>query len=176
MEKDRCFVLLHRVPPEGLDLDCELADPAAEGIELSVPVQGPLRARFHVERFEGKMRVTGEVEAEVVLECARCLRPFRLPVRGEVDATFAPAAAAGDHQHELSTDELEVEALERGGADLGRLAAEQVHLALPIKPLCSPTCRGICPHCGRDLGGEPCGCSPPAGDPRWEALRKLVGP
>jgi uncharacterized metal-binding protein YceD (DUF177 family) len=82
----------------------------------------------------------------------------------------------GDHQHELAPDELEVEPLVQGGADLRGVIAEQIHLNLPLKPLCRDDCPGICPHCGRPGAGGPCGCAPAAGDSRWEALRKLKVP
>ena len=54
--------------------------------------------------------------------------------------------------------------------------AEQIHLALPLKPLCREDCPGICPRCGRPGAEADCGCAPVAGDPRWEALKKLTVP
>lgn len=169
-------VYLNKIPPEGLDLTFEIADPARAGIDLQVPVDGPIRARFDVQRLGGEIRVSGSVAAGLRLECSRCLAPFVLPVDAEVGVSFVPPSAAedGEHQHELSADELETEPLVQGGADLRGVIAEQIHLALPLKPLCSENCRGICPRCGKEAGG--CGCAPAAGDPRWEALKKLTVP
>jgi len=167
-------VFSNKLPPEGLDLSFSVEDPAAAGLELAVPLAGPLEADLEVRRLDGEIRVVGEVRATVLLECARCLGRFPFPVRGEVDTVFAPrqeVAAGGDR--ELAEEDLEVQPLEHGAADLRGVITEQVHLAIPIKPLCSDQCRGICPRCGRDLAAGPCGCPPPPGDPRWEALRKL---
>ncbi len=174
MEQSDFVVVLNRVPPEGLSLSFRVDDARSAGIDLAVPLAGPLEADLEVHRIDGELRVTGEVRATVRLECSRCLRPFTLPVRGAVDAVFASrAAVAAEGDRELDEEDLDVQPLEHGAADLRGVIAEQVHLAIPIKPLCSEQCRGICPHCGADLAGGPCGCAPLQGDPRWEALRKL---
>jgi uncharacterized protein len=47
---------------------------------------------------------------------------------------------------------------------------------VPIKRLCRPDCRGICPVCGADRNLESCECSPAARDARWDALRGLSFP
>jgi uncharacterized protein len=178
VEHSDFVVSLNKLPPEGLDLSFEIADPAKAGIDLGVQVDGPIRARFDVQRLGGELRVAGTVSAAVRLECSRCLTPFVLPIESEANVTFAPPAqAAGEeHQRELSADELEIEPLVQGGADLRGVIAEQILLALPLKPLCSEGCRGICPRCGKEAAAGDCGCAPAAGDPRWEALKKLTVP
>ena len=46
-------------------------------------------------------------------------------------------------------------------------------MALPMKPLCKPDCKGLCPSCGKDLNLGACGCTHETIDPRWEALKAL---
>ena len=178
MERIDFVVLLNKIPPEGMESSYEIANPAGAGIQLAVPLEGPIVADFEIQRLGNEIQVTGAVRATVLLQCSRCLAPFAHAVAGNVDATFAPPAklVEGDHQHELAQDELEVESLVQGGADLRGVIAEQIHLNLPLKPLCRDDCPGICPHCGRPGGDGTCGCAPTAGDPRWEALRKLKVP
>jgi uncharacterized protein len=36
--------------------------------------------------------------------------------------------------------------------------AEQVALEIPLKPLCSENCKGLCPVCGIDLNFGTCNC------------------
>jgi len=178
MERVDFIVLLNKIPPEGLEISYEIDNPAAAGIDLAVPLEGPIRADFEIERLVNEIQVTGTVQATARLQCSRCLAPFSLAVAGNVEATFAPPAklVEGDHQHELAQDELEVEPLVQGGADLRGVIAEQIHLSLPLKPLCREDCPGICPHCGRPGFDVECGCAPAVGDSRWEALRKLKVP
>ncbi|MBI5187527.1 MAG: DUF177 domain-containing protein, partial [Nitrospirae bacterium] len=54
------------------------------------------------------------------------------------------------------------------------LIKEQVMLNLPMKPLCSDSCKGICPQCGTDLNEGNCGCSREDIDPRLEVLKRLL--
>lgn len=178
MERFDFIVLLNKIPPEGLESSYEIASPSGAGIELAVPLEGPVVADFEIQRLGNEIQVTGSVRATARLQCSRCLAPFAYAVAGDVEATFAPPAklAEGVHQHELAQDELEVEPLVQGGADLRGVIAEQIHLNLPLKPLCREDCPGICPHCGRSGADRECGCAPAAGDPRWEALRKLKVP
>lgn len=178
MEHFDFIVLLNKIPPEGLERSYEIANPAGAGVELAVPLEGPIVADFEIERLGNELQVAGTVRATARLQCSRCLSPFSFPVGGEVDVTFAPPAklAEGDHQHELAQDELEVEPLVQGGTDLRGVIAEQIHLSIPLKPLCREDCPGICPHCGRPVGAGACGCEPAPRDSRWEALRKLKVP
>jgi uncharacterized protein len=56
--------------------------------------------------------------------------------------------------------------------DLTEALREEVFLAVPAFVECRPDCKGLCPRCGANLNDGPCGC-PPAGDPRWDALKGL---
>jgi uncharacterized protein len=60
--------------------------------------------------------------------------------------------------------------------DLTGELRQAVLIDIPIRSLCSETCRGLCPTCGADREVEPCGCADDPVDPRWEALRKASGP
>lgn len=178
MERIDFIVLLSKVPPEGEVRSFGISRPSEAGIELAVPLEGPISAEFEIRRLGSELQVEGTVRATVRLQCSRCLAPFSFPVLGKVEAAFGPPAQVreAEHQHELAEDELEVEPLAGGGADLRGIIAEQIHLNLPLKPLCREDCPGICPRCGRPGGTADCGCAPAAGDPRWEALRKLTIP
>ncbi len=51
---------------------------------------------------------------------------------------------------------------------------DMVILSLPMKPLCSDTCKGLCPKCGTNLNEEKCNCVLEEIDPRLEKLREFV--
>ena len=46
--------------------------------------------------------------------------------------------------------------------------------ALPMKPLCAQSCRGLCPECGANLNRTECGCQPKWEDPRLAPLKGLL--
>ena len=51
---------------------------------------------------------------------------------------------------------------------------EQFYLALPMKPLCVETCRGLCPACGINLNQASCECDTAWQDPRLAGLKALL--
>ncbi|MBQ4132779.1 MAG: DUF177 domain-containing protein [Desulfovibrionaceae bacterium] len=63
----------------------------------------------------------------------------------------------------------------RGGMEinLAALLWQELVLALPIKVLCKPDCRGFCPQCGKNLNLEACSCEGEILDPRLAVLRNL---
>ncbi len=56
--------------------------------------------------------------------------------------------------------------------DLAPLVHDACILELPLAPLCSAECLGICPDCGANRNVEACACAAPV-DPRWGALAVL---
>jgi len=57
--------------------------------------------------------------------------------------------------------------------DLTEDIIETIILNLPMKPLCSKKCKGLCPKCGTNLNKEQCDCKIEYVDPRFEKLEKL---
>jgi uncharacterized protein len=57
--------------------------------------------------------------------------------------------------------------------DLSELLRESLLLELPMRPLCSDDCVGLCSVCGKNLNQGPCGCVHDDVDPRWAVLKDL---
>jgi len=108
---------------------------------------------------------TGTVCAPWTGECRRCLSP----VTGEVAVEFCELFE--DRPRDGESYQLRLDTI-----DLMPLAREAILLDLPLAPVCSPDCRGLCPTCGADLNPGPCQCAPDSGDPRWAALDVLREP
>jgi uncharacterized protein len=71
---------------------------------------------------------------------------------------------------EVTDDDAALFACPEGKADLTALATEQIYLALPLKPLCSEACLGLCPQCGQNRNRAACDCQREAIDPRLAPL------
>jgi uncharacterized protein len=169
--------------PDSLSLDTVLDEPVPFGGELAVPVSAidrepllslsPLRISGEVRRIEGGYALDAELVYSGELECSRCLAAYSF---GE-DETFSlvlyPRTSAPASEVELSPDDLDVLYYTDPVVPLAPIAEERVQMALPMKPLCKPDCRGLCPTCGKDRNLGPCACAPESVDPRWEALKAL---
>lgn len=123
--------------------------------------------------------VAGRVTSTLELTCSRCLEPLSWPVDASFDLLYLPQREnTGAGEVEVDEDGLRVAYYREGVLDLGQLLREQFYLALPMKPLCSPDCRGLCPECGANLNDAPCECRPVWVDPRlaplagWRSDRK----
>jgi uncharacterized metal-binding protein YceD (DUF177 family) len=147
--------------------------PEAEGEVFRVA--SPVALSFDIDRQEtGRYRVAGRLNGEVELPCSRCLEPFRMPVSADFDLRYVPKTEnVGEGEREVEEDDLATAFYEDDQIDLGHLILEQLQLALPMKPLCSPACHGLCPQCGTNLNAGTCQCEYKWEDPRLAALKNL---
>jgi uncharacterized protein len=147
--------------------------PAGEGDTFRVV--SPVMLSFDVDRQEtGRYRLVGHLTAEIEQVCSRCLETFTQPVAADFDLRYVPRTEnAGEGEREVEEDDLTTAFYEDEQIDLGQLILEQIHLALPMKPLCSGSCKGLCVQCGTNLNTGSCDCSPRWEDPRLAALKAL---
>lgn len=99
--------------------------------------------------------VRGKVSASAETDCSRCAKIFSTSVE--------------------DSDFLRVYSLQEGmeDVDVGADIREELLLRLPHFPLCSESCKGLCPQCGKDLNEGPCSCKDDAGPGAWDALDQL---
>lgn len=136
---------------------------------------GPVRWSGRVtSAASGGFYLTARVEGEQTLSCDRCLEPIRVPIDERLELLVLvdePRPIEGER--ELSGDELGVLLLDDELLDTEPLLVEQLQLAVPMKPVCRPDCKGLCPKCGVDRNRGDCGCGEAEVDPRWAALARL---
>ena len=58
--------------------------------------------------------------------------------------------------------------------DLAPLIREYALLDVPIKPICKPACKGLCPVCGEDLNQVDCGHHRDAEESPFSVLKDLL--
>ncbi len=103
-------------------------------------------------------------------ECDRCITEF--------DTTLSPSYPmhyVSDSEEYGRFDPAEVQLLTPGQhmIDISEDVRQMILLSVPLKLLCSDTCAGLCPQCGKNLNTESCSCTGPAIDSRWEGLRRI---
>ena len=119
----------------------------------------PIEYELTVTKSGDTVWIRGPVRAEVTLRCSRCLEDFAYSIRTDLDIEFAPKSAAPDAPEiELKSDELDLYYYEGEEIEIDSFVFEEVMLNLPIKALCSESCKGICPTCGKNLNVEQCRC------------------
>jgi uncharacterized metal-binding protein YceD (DUF177 family) len=154
-----------REPGKSVRRDFTMEEKTLDDIELAAPVSGWVRAtnaRQHIV-------IDGEAHAEVVLECARCLRDYAQPLELELLASvplrLLRAELEGGSSEEGEEDEIdadEVAALySEHRLDVSELVRQAIVLQTPPKPLCREDCPGL-PEAAQYIGSE--------ADPRFAAL------
>ncbi len=114
-----------------------------------------------------------KIETTVDLECCRCLERFTFPVKTEFKYILSPVEERFEEELELTSDDLLSGYYKNDIIELDPVVFEQILLQIPIKPLCSDSCKGICPHCGVNLNDETCKCQMNAVDLRLAVLKKF---
>ncbi len=118
---------------------------------------------------EDGVMIRGRLTAETELECTRCLDVFP----HQLEISFAEMYVFSRSQDEVN--ELEERRLPPDGyIDLEPLFREYALLDIPIKHICSPECKGLCPVCGGNLNKEDCGHRQEKIDPRMAVLKQLL--
>ncbi|AGM08666.1 YceD family protein [Amycolatopsis keratiniphila] len=110
--------------------------------------------------------VSGTASAVATGHCSRCLDPITEDVEVDLTELFAYPGSATEE----TTDEDEIPRLVDDRIDLEPTVRDAVVLALPLAPLCTEDCRGLCTECGVKWADLEPGHGHEKIDPRWAAL------
>ena len=153
----------HSYEPDELELNEERA-------RLIVPP----RVTGRIQKSDSKVTVSGEVTAELQLDCDRCLNSLILPMANEFKVEYVtPDVYHADQGTELIDDDLSLSIFDGEVVDIDELVREQLLLALPTQVLCREDCKGLCPVCGGDRNSTECTCQEAEVD-RWAGLKEIV--
>ncbi len=174
MNRDELKIKFEDIPPEGLSLGFE--DRKGDLIRDCHPVSKPIRARVNLQRWGIDVKVTGEVETELVLICDRCLKEFPFKVQEKINVLLEPRAVLSHLKEEvrLTKDDLDVIFFDGITIEVDEIVREEILLAVPMRRLCDEACKGLCPVCGQNLNEKSCGCKPGLKDSPFAILKKLV--
>ena len=97
-------------------------------------------------------------EYDLVLTCSRCLKDIKQHEKRNFHLEFKKKAdydIDGKLTRETDTTESEY-IVENNCINLGPFLRDEIILSVPIKPLCSEKCMGLCPICGVNLNKTTC--------------------
>ncbi len=170
---------LQRRPGSMVTVTRSVPAPAGLGVAMArVPEGSPIDLDLRLESVLEGVLVSGSADLQISAECSRCLEPvewheeFDLTELFRYPATDARGAIVEEEEDE-SEDPLPV--LQDDLIDLQPVLRDAVVLNLPLAPLCSEDCLGLCPECGVRMEDDPQHAHDTS-DPRWAALAALVDP
>jgi uncharacterized metal-binding protein YceD (DUF177 family) len=110
------------IPAEELDV---------EGLDELVKLQKPVTYDLEIQKLEQAVLAQGTLSLTLDCECARCLKPYKHPLKLEGWACHMP----------LEGEEMVV--VTNDCVDLTPYIREDIVLAFPQHPLCRPDCSGL---------------------------------
>lgn len=169
---------LPRSPGSLLEISKVIPAPPDLSVTMARVVEGSaIDVDISLESVVEGIWVSGTADVHVTAECSRCLDPVEwsetvaLEQLYRYPATDASGALVSEEEDpdddpdpEVRDDTIDVESALR----------DAVVLALPLAPLCSPDCGGICAQCGERIASLDEPHEHPAADPRWAALEALL--
>lgn len=141
-------------------------DLSSTAVGGSFPFVSPVKIAGTVTGKEGFADIMFRTAFEFSIPCDRCAAQIDRNLLYSFSHTLVPSLENENDDRFLEVRDFKL--------DLDALVREDILLELPTKFLCRPDCKGICPRCGKNLNGGPCGCSVEQGDERFEVLKNLI--
>lgn len=147
------------------------------GYSREIPIDEPeavIAEDLAVRRLQGVIALTrtpqgvlaqGRLRAIAPAECVLCLTQFEQPIA----TRFA-------EMYHYPPEKAPADALlipEHMNLDFAPVVREDMLLSLPMRLLCRPDCKGLCPICGQNWNEGPCQCEPEGPESGLSALKDL---
>lgn len=114
--------------------------------------------------FDGNHIVVQEtIRTHGAYTCSRCLTPVPVDRKATLSEVYGTEAELPDDVLPYNGEYI----------DLTETIRENLILSEPMKVLCRPDCKGLCPQCGANLNEGPCSCPTDRIDPRLAILGDL---
>ena len=165
-------------------LDLEILEPV--GVPLvAVPAGDVIEVDMRLESVAEGILLSADLYAIAKGECIRCLDPVEITVERKIQELYRyePTNEKGGKRKKHSSrtdnsDEIDLDAVDELWLDGNEMNLEipirdAVVLDLPVNPLCSDECLGLCPNCGEKWEKLPEGHAHEVIDARWAGLAGL---
>ncbi len=130
---------INQIPPEGLGIEEQVK---AQALDLETDIikfRTPLNIKAQISCITNAVIAKLSVDALGYTSCSRCLSECEMNLKK-------------DFQLEYILDKGDVE------INFDPDIRQEIIIDYPIKPLCRPTCKGLCLHCGKNLNEGKCNC------------------
>lgn len=147
-----------RVVDVAVPLDVDLA---AGGLH------GEAAARLVLRSLSDGVVATGTAAAVADLVCTRCLVTWSEETEATINQVYRLRPEDPDEELGIAPGGL---------IEVGDVLRDELVLEVPLAPVCTPECRGLCPTCGTDLNTAPCSGHEEGPESPFVALKELLEP
>ncbi len=119
-----------------------------------------ISAKVKINKSSIGLRADFHVHFTAHLTCSRCLNAFTKEFDANLYINYVEGKDpyANVEKVHLKTDDIDKIYYSGSQIDLGVGIREAIMLTVPISPLCSEQCHGLCPVCGKNRNEGECKC------------------
>lgn len=150
-----------------INIDSALDIPSINFKGEDIPVNSPVRVVASITNTGDYLLAKGMIYADLTLVCSRCLEKFDYHLKADFEEKYSDRWDSIDKEEDINY-------FEGDSIDLTDDIMANILLSLPMKYICSESCKGLCPHCGKNLNTGKCNCTEENLDPRLEVLKNLI--
>jgi uncharacterized protein len=171
---------LPRRAGEMKEYELDIHAPARIGVPLiAVPEGDIIQADVRLESVTEGVLLSAEIYAVAVGECIRCLDEVEVVIDRKIQELYRYEPTNDKGRKKKRDDEdldLDIEDELQMEGDLLNLETpiiDAIILTVPVNPLCSEECLGLCPGCGEKWATLPEDHAHEVIDARWLGLENL---
>lgn len=128
----------------------------------------PMSVKGSIINSGKTLELNAEASARVKVHCARCGNELTESVR------FTVKEFLRQSDGEIKGDE-DMIYFDGTQIVLDDIILNAFFMNVPTKYLCKEDCKGLCPHCGKNLNDGACSCEQSQEiDPRWASLAQMM--
>lgn len=130
------------------------------------PLKKPVEIAGEIVNKASVVRLEAEISFEFDASCDRCGARTAKMHTLKVSKSLATSIEGEDSDTIVTVPDMKF--------NLDEFLYAEVITNLPMKHLCSESCKGLCLKCGKNLNEGECGCQRKEIDPRLSALADLL--
>lgn len=138
--QDSVNININQISSEGLTLE-EKIEPASLDLDTdTVKFKKAIKVTAGITKITNVVTVNLTLSGSAQMNCSRCLNDFEVDFKKDLRLSYLVDKS-------------------KPVIDLNPDIRGEVILDYPMKPLCNPDCKGLCPKCGKNLNEGNCSCS-----------------
>lgn len=127
---------IRRVPEEGLTEQVSYEPSTLDMERDDIKAREPFEVEAMINKAGTELVVNVAIRCPLQLTCARCLAEFSMTLTPRGVLSYAMA--------------------NRQVVDITEDVRQEIMLAYPMTPMCTPDCKGLCQSCGQNLNQGTC--------------------
>lgn len=138
-------------------------------LKMEEPFFGNVELNVKMDKSHHQIVLDCGVHANAKLICDRCGEEYEADLENEFKLFYLFDRNDVDEDDDdvfyLAPDENKI--------NLDQPVKDYAILSIPLKKLCSDQCKGLCPHCAKNLNYGSCNCDNETTNPIWDKLKQI---